>query len=146
MAGKEAYSVSKVIDVLRKTKGTKGPAAATLGCTWQTVDNYAKRHPTIQKVIDEEREGMTDVAELSLYRAVQGGEAWAVCFYLKTQGKKRGYVERATVEVSGPEGGPVRHEVAITDDTIVLLNSLAEAKAGIASEPVVNGSANGSHV
>ena len=34
------------------------------------------------------------MAELSLFKAIQTGEAWAVCFYLKTQGKDRGYVER----------------------------------------------------
>lgn len=105
MAGKEAYTVVQMIDALRQTKGMKGPAAKMLGCSWNTVDNYAKRHATVQKVIDEERESMTDVAELSLYRAVQGGEAWAVCFYLKTQGKKRGYVERQ--EITGLNAAPV---------------------------------------
>ncbi len=107
MAGKEAYTVVQMIEALRQTKGMKGPAARTLGCSWNTVDNYAKRHATVQKFIDEERESMTDAAELSLYNAVVGGEAWAVCFYLKTQGKKRGYVEKAAVELSGPNGGPI---------------------------------------
>lgn len=107
MAGAERFTVGQVADALRETRGMKGPAARRLGCTWQTIDNYAKRHPTIATVIAEERQSMTDVAELSLYRAVQNGEAWAVCFYLKTQGKGRGYVERAQVEHSGPEGGPL---------------------------------------
>ncbi len=107
MAKTERYTVAQVIDALRQTRGMKGPAARRLGCAWTTVDGYAKRHATVQAVIDEEREMMTDVAELSLARAIQNGEAWAVCFYLKTQGKGRGYVERAQVEHSGPDGGPI---------------------------------------
>lgn len=105
MAGKERYTVAQVIDALRKTKGMKGPAARILDCSWTAVDGYEKRHPSVQQVIREERESMTDVAELSLARAIQNGEAWAVCFYLKTQGKERGYVERQ--EHSGPNGGPI---------------------------------------
>lgn len=34
---------------------------------------------------------MLDHAESSLQKAVLKGEAWAVCFFLKTQGKSRGY-------------------------------------------------------
>lgn len=63
------------------------------------MDGYAKRHATVQQAIDEEREMMLDVGELSLARAVQNGEAWAVCFLLKTQGKSRGYVEKTQVDV-----------------------------------------------
>jgi len=37
---------------------------------------------------------MLDNAESVLYKAVLNGEAWAVCFFLKCQGKSRGYIER----------------------------------------------------
>jgi hypothetical protein len=106
VAGKEAYTVVQVVEALRATKGMKGPAARKLGCSWQTVDNYSKRHTTVARAIAEEREMMLDVGELSLARAVQNGEAWAVCFYLKTQGKERGYVERVEQE----NRGTVTHE------------------------------------
>jgi hypothetical protein len=94
VANKDRYTVGQVIEALRKTKGMKGPAATVLGCHRDTVTNYEKRHPTVAQAIAEERESMTDVAELSLARAINKGEAWAVCFYLKTQGKNRGYVEK----------------------------------------------------
>ena len=44
------------------------------------------------------------MAELALYKAIQDGEGWAVCFYLKTQGKQRGYIERQEIEHSGAIG------------------------------------------
>ena len=59
---------------------------------------------------------MLDNTESALYVAALRGEAWAVCFLLKTQGKSRGYVERA--ELTGKRGGPLRiktkHEHNIT--------------------------------
>lgn len=81
MANKERYTVAQVIEALRKTRGMKGPAATLLKCHRDTVDAYSKRHPTVAAVIAEERESMTDTAELSLARAITKGEAWAVCFY-----------------------------------------------------------------
>jgi hypothetical protein len=41
---------------------------------------------------------MLDNVESALYTAALAGEAWAVCFFLKTQGKARGYVERSRDE------------------------------------------------
>jgi hypothetical protein len=55
--------------------------------------------------IKEERERMTDVAEMALFDAIKEGEGWAVCFYLKTQGKERGYIERH--EFTGKDGEPL---------------------------------------
>lgn len=99
--GKERYTADHVIQAIRDTKGMVSLAAKRLRCDVDTVHNYAKRYPTVKKAIQEEREAMTDIAELSLYNCIQKGEGWAVCFYLKTQGKGRGYVERHEVEHSG---------------------------------------------
>ena len=51
----------------------------------------------LQQIQKDLREAMTDNAESSLNRAILGGEGWAVCFYLKCQGKSRGYVERQEI-------------------------------------------------
>jgi hypothetical protein len=59
-----------------------------------SVQELIEKRPSLQRVCKDAREGMLDNAESSLYRAVIQGEAWAVCFFLKTQGKARGYVER----------------------------------------------------
>jgi hypothetical protein len=99
MAGKERFTTAEVIEALRKTNGMKGPTARLLGCTYRTVVNYEKRYRPVADCIREERELMLDAAELSLARAVEKGEAWAVCFTLKTIGKGRGYVEKTEVEV-----------------------------------------------
>jgi len=76
-------------------------AARMIGCDMGTIYDAAKREPIIQLTIDRERELQLDLAELALFTAIQKGEGWAVCFYLKCQGRKRGYVEKADVVLSG---------------------------------------------
>lgn len=109
-AGKaEKYTAQQVIDALRTTKGMVSLAAKKLQCDPATVYRYIRTYPTVAAAVRSEREAMTDIAELALYKAIQGGVGWAVCFYLKTQGKERGYVERK--EISGPDGGPIQMDM-----------------------------------
>ena len=105
MGNKPRYPISQVIQAIRDTKGLASLAAVKLGCDPDTVRNYAKRHPSVAAAIKEERSRMTDVAELALYNCIMRGDGWAVCFYLKTQGRDRGYVERH--ELTGADGGPI---------------------------------------
>ena len=99
MAGTQKYSAERVATALEESKGMVSVAAKKLGCHPDTVRNYARRYQSVSKALEEAREGMLDAAELALYGAVVRGEAWAVCFYLKTQAKDRGYVEHQKVEV-----------------------------------------------
>ncbi|HXG94128.1 MAG TPA: hypothetical protein VNN73_17425 [Blastocatellia bacterium] len=105
MAGKQKYTPDQVIEAIRKTKGLVTLAAKSLGCDPDTIRNYARRYKSVSAAIREQRESVTDIAEASLFTAIQQGCAWAVCFYLKTQGRERGYVERR--ELTGAEGAPI---------------------------------------
>lgn len=105
------YNAERVIQAIHDTKGLVSLAAQRLGCDPKTVRSYVHRYPTVAAALKEERESMTDIAELSLYNKIQSGEGWAVCFYLKTQGRHRGYIER--------------HELAV--DMVVRAREMAEA-------------------
>lgn len=98
-------TVEEYAQALREAKGMVSIAARRLGVSHQAVTQRINRHPTLQQVRDEAREEMTDIAELRLYERIQFGDAWAICFYLKTQGKERGYVERT--ELTGAGGGDI---------------------------------------
>jgi hypothetical protein len=65
------------------------------------VQELIEKSPALVSVQRDAREGMLDDAESALYRAVIQGEAWAVCFLLKTQGKGRGYIERQELDHRG---------------------------------------------
>jgi|SRR5215471_11591098 len=91
-------SVKLVEEKLRKLSGNQAAVARCFSVTRSAVCHYIQRHPSLVAVAREARETMTDNAESALYKAVLAGEAWAVCFYLKTQAKDRGYVEKTVVE------------------------------------------------
>ena len=87
-------TVDGVISAIRASKGMVSIAARKAGIDRTTMYDYIKKYPAVATALQDEREATTDTAELALYSAIQEKEAWAVCFYLKTQGKSRGYVER----------------------------------------------------
>lgn len=96
-----SLTAKQVADALTATRGMVSVAARRLGCTRKTVYNYINRYATVQEALEDARESTTDVAELKLFEAINAGEPWAVQFYLKTQGKTRGYAERQEQELSG---------------------------------------------
>jgi replication-associated recombination protein RarA len=116
MAKKEAYKVKEVIAALRKGNGYVSQAAAVLKCSSQTVYNYADRHPTIRAEWDDIREARHDFVENALHKSIRDGNVTAQIFYLKTQAKHRGYVERQ--EVTGADGADltIRIKYADADD------------------------------
>ena len=108
MAGKQKNTVTEVAEAIRNHFGMKSIAAQSLGCDRKTIDNYIQRHPSLEQELIEARELMSDKAEPKLHERIEAGDSWAVCFYLKTRCKDRGYVERR--EVSGPESQPIQQE------------------------------------
>jgi hypothetical protein len=102
----QRYSQETMIEALRKARGLKSVAARILSCHRNTIQEYCDRFPRVAAVVQEERESMIDIGEAALYTKVQAGEGWAVCFFLKTQAKDRGYVERQ--EHSNPPGEEFR--------------------------------------
>lgn len=112
----QRLSVKSISDALRKNRGMVAVAARNLGCARSTIYDWMEAHPELKTMLDDEREVMTDVAELSLYKQVQDGQGWAVQFYLKTQGKGRGYVETVNMRHGGdPDNStPIRAGGAFT--------------------------------
>ena len=90
------------IKAITEAQGLISVAARRLGCSRTAVYEAAKNHPEVQRAIDDARERTTDLAEGKLFQKINEGDNTAIIFYLKTQGKRRGYVERQ--EVTGAEG------------------------------------------
>lgn len=120
------HSVEEVAAALEKSKGMVSVAARMLDVSQQAVRQRISRHPTLQQVVKDAREATTDVAELRLYERIQAGEAWAVCFYLKTQAKDRGYVERT--EYANAPGEAFTVEVRPADYRVGLKRFLPPAE------------------
>ena len=92
---------------LRKTHANFQLSAQMLKCSREAIYLRVQKSERLQAIVKEERDGVIDVAEGALQRAVLNGESWAIAFTLKTIGKSRGYVERVEQELTGKDGGPV---------------------------------------
>ena len=101
----EKLTTEQVISQIERLSGNVTAVAKACGVTRKTIYNYIHRHATVADALAQSRETMLDNVESRLYKSALDGQGWAVCFFLKTQGKSRGYVERA--EFTGADGGPV---------------------------------------
>jgi Bacterial regulatory protein, Fis family len=94
------YSLSTVIEALRKHHGLLTLAADALGCSRQTLYSYVARYPVVAGVLMEERERFVDLAEQGLYDHLRDRSPWAIALVLKTLGRRRGYEDKPAT--SGP--------------------------------------------
>jgi hypothetical protein len=78
----------------------------------QTYYNWIKQDADFANQCKDIEERNLDLAEMKLLNAIREGKTAELLFYLKTKGKKRGYVERQ--EITGAEGQQL-FEVRIID-------------------------------
>lgn len=110
----EQFTVEQIVRAIHDAHGIVAGAAILLKCDRKTIYNYRDKYPeAVKAAMVEGREGMIDLTELKLFQAIQSSQPWAICFYLKTQAKHRGYVERR--EWSGPDGGPIPVKPEVRD-------------------------------
>ena len=100
-------TIEEIEKALTVSRGLKGPAAQGLGVTWQAVHNRIKKSERLQKHLKQIREDSLDYVEGKLFENIDEGNTSSIIFYLKCQGKGRGYVER--VETTGADGGAIEH-------------------------------------
>lgn len=91
---REKFTSAQVIAALQSQRGMVYLAARVLQCDPKTIYNMIKRHPEIGEVRDQQRGQMIDVAESALYKLIVNGNVPSIIFFLKTQARDRGYVER----------------------------------------------------
>ena len=97
-----AISAKQYAKALRDANGFVTQAAENLNCTRWAVYKAIKKFPSVAEAKEDAREAMTDTAEGALNKLINEGNVAAIIFYLKTQGKQRGYVERQ--ELTGKDG------------------------------------------
>jgi hypothetical protein len=99
----ERYKKPQLIEAIAKSEfGNKSEISDYLGCDVKTFNNYLKRYPDIAEAYEYRKERQKDFVEGKLYSEIKKGNITAIIFYLKTQAKDRGYVERQ--EITGAEG------------------------------------------
>jgi phage terminase large subunit len=82
---------------INKMHGNLSAVSRSVGRSRNWMYQYIEKHPDLWDTINEARETMLDNAESVLYQKVLAGSTPELLFFLKTQGKRRGYVERQEI-------------------------------------------------
>lgn len=91
-----------MIEALEKSLGVVTTACKTVGIARQTHYEWVREDADYKKAVDDVADIAIDFAESQLHKQIQSGEVSSTIFYLKTKGKKRGYIERQ--EITGTDG------------------------------------------
>lgn len=99
-----------LLEALEKSLGVVTTACKTVGVDRGMFYRYYNEDAAFKTAVDELDNVALDFAESQLHRNIQKGDTTATIFYLKTKGKRRGYIERMETEHSGKDGGPIQTE------------------------------------
>lgn len=111
---KTEHKKKALIEALEKSLGVVTTACKKVGVGRTMFYEYMK-DALFAKQVDDISNIALDFAESQLHKQIQDGNTAATIFYLKTKGKRRGYVERQ--EITGAEGLPNDIKIEIITDT-----------------------------
>lgn len=104
-----------MIQALEVSLGVVTSACKAVGINRSTHYDWLQNDPDYKKAVESIEDIAIDFAESKLHKQIDKGDTTATIFYLKTKGKKRGYVERN--EVTGADGQDLNLKVEIIEKT-----------------------------
>jgi len=94
-----------MIEALEKSLGVVTTACKACGIPRSAHYRWMNEDPNYAVSVNDLENLTLDFAESALHRQIKEGNTTATIFFLKTKGKKRGYIERQ--ELTGAEGKPL---------------------------------------
>ncbi len=89
-----------MLEALEKSLGIVTTAARTVGINRSTHYDWLEKDEDYKKSVEDIAEMTIDFAESQLHKQIKDGVQSSTIFYLKTKGKKRGYVEAQEFKVN----------------------------------------------
>lgn len=99
-SNKIEHTKKALIEALEKSLGVVTTACKLVGVNRSTFYQYVKDDPEFAEAVKDIDEVTIDFAESQLHKQIKDGNTTATIFYLKTKGKKRGYVEKTEIDFS----------------------------------------------
>jgi len=90
-----------LLEALEKSLGVVTSACKTVGVGRTTFYQWLKDDEEFAEAVRDIENIALDFAESQLHQQISGGNSTATIFYLKTKGKKRGYIERQEIAHEG---------------------------------------------
>jgi hypothetical protein len=94
----------RMCEAIEEKRGFVSAIAKVLKISRTSFYAYLKDMPRAQQALEDVREGRHDFVESKLMELINDGNITAIIFYLKTQAKDRGYIERQELTGAGGEG------------------------------------------
>jgi len=99
---KMKHNKNALIDALRKNMGIVSKACSVVGIGRTTFYRYMNEDPEFKKEVESIGEECIDFAESKLLENIDNNDTTSIIFYLKTKGRKRGYIDKQQIEVDSP--------------------------------------------
>lgn len=96
------HNKKKILEALEKSFGIVTTACKVVGVGRTQFYQWLKDDAEFKEQVDDLQNVTLDMAESQLHKQILDGNTTATIFYLKTKGKKRGFIERQ--EITGIEG------------------------------------------
>ena len=90
------------IEALRNNLGHISNACEAAKIGRRTYYDWIDKDKNFKEDVDHVQDSLLDLAESKLLENIENNENTAIIFYLKTKGKKRGYIEKQELEVVKP--------------------------------------------
>ena len=87
---------------LRNNLGHISKACTAANIHRQTYYSWLDKDPEFKQECADVEESLLDLAEHKLLQKIDSEDTTSIIFFLKTKGKKRGYVEKQEFEVTKP--------------------------------------------
>jgi len=101
MTTKSNITKKELIVALEKSLGIVTTACKSVNIARSTFYEWLKDDPEFKKAVDDIGDIALDFAESKLHNQISDSNTAATIFYLKTKGKKRGYIEKQEIEHQG---------------------------------------------
>lgn len=90
----EQLKKEHLLEALEKSLGIVSTACQSVGVSRTTYYKYYNEDVDFKQSVDSISDIALDCAESQLFELIKEKNVTAIIFYLKTKGKKRGYVEK----------------------------------------------------
>lgn len=90
-----------LLEALEKSLGVVTTACKSVQLDRSTFYKYYNTDGVFKASVDELENIALDFAESQLHKQIASGNPTSTIFYLKTRGKKRGYIERSEIDHGG---------------------------------------------
>lgn len=111
-----ALDKDQILKAVENSGGFVSLIADRVGCSLTSIYNWIEKDEDVAAAIKREKVKQVDHAEGKLQSLIKKENPTAIIFYLKTQGKDRGYYEHRTQDITSGNQPITINMVAVDPD------------------------------